>query len=280
MGKKSAIAALAAATALTLASCGDSDRSSAASSESDLENTVTIGQTIEKMGVKLTLTKVTVNDTCKYGPGYDELKPGTKVIQYEATMENTTAEEPFPSLPTPLNEDGTEAVIPRSMQSASPCMPTHSEDGTVYWHQGVKPNATRKIYQQQVVPDEVTAVRTFDRIFTLPDAATPTTSANQKSEQPNPTEGSSTPQEVVTPEVASTPAPVEQAAVPEAVTATCAPANDVYQPGTTFYSDGTSGYTAACQQQMEDAMEATGNYPDYPFGEVDPNWTEEDVFNQ
>jgi hypothetical protein len=126
----------------------------------------------------------------------------------------------------------------------------------------------------------VTAVRTFDRIFTLPAAATPTTSANQKTERPDPTEGSSTPQEVVTPEVASTPAPVEQAAAPETVTATCAPANDVYQPGTTFYSDGTSGYTAACQQQMEDAMQATGKYPDYPFGEVDPNWTEEDVFNQ
>jgi hypothetical protein len=31
---------------------------------------------------------------------------------------------------------------------------------------------------------------------------------------------------------------------------------------------------------MEDAMQATGKYPDYPFGEVDPNWTEEDVFNQ
>ena len=65
------------------------------------------------MGIKLTLTKVTVNDTCKYGPGYDELKPGTKVIQYEATMENTTAEEPFPILPTPLNEDGNGSSHPK-----------------------------------------------------------------------------------------------------------------------------------------------------------------------
>lgn len=213
MSRKYVTAALVAATALALTSCGDSDTSPTAATESQADSTVTIGQTVEKMGVKLTLTKVTVNDTCKYGTGYDELKPGTKVIQYEATMENTTAEEPFPSLPTPLNEDGTEAVIPRSMQSASPCMPTHSEDGTAYWHQGVEPNATRKIYQQQVVPDEVTAVRTFDRIFTLPDAATLTTSASQKTEQPNPTGGISTPQEVATPEVADGPAPVEQAFV-------------------------------------------------------------------
>ncbi|MDN6353027.1 MAG: hypothetical protein L0K02_06955 [Corynebacterium sp.] len=213
MSKKPAIAALAVTTALTLASCNGGDRSPATTSESDPENTVTIGQTVEKMGVKLTLTKVTVNDTCKYGPGYDELKPGTKVIQYEATMENTTAEEPFPSVPTPLNEDGTEAVIPRSMVSAMPCMPTRSEDGTVYWHQGVKPNATRKIYQQQVVPDEVSAVRTFDRIFTLPEATTPTTSTNQRPGQPNPTEASPVPQVVATPEVADGPAHVEQAPV-------------------------------------------------------------------
>lgn len=213
MTRKYTTAALATATALALASCSDSDTSPTATTESQADNTITIGQTVEKMGVKLTLTKVTVNDTCKYGPGYDELKPGTKVIQYEATMENTTDEEPFPSLPTPLNEDGTEAVIPRSMQSASPCMPTHSEDGTVYWHQGVKPNATRKIYQQQVVPDEVTTVRTFDRIFTLPDAATHTTSANQKTEQPNPTEASPAPQEAAAPEVAVAPDPVEQAPV-------------------------------------------------------------------
>ncbi|MGP9619880.1 hypothetical protein [Corynebacterium sp. AOP34-BR1-29] len=84
-------------------------------------------------------------------------------------------------------------------------------------------------------------------------------------------------------ESADGPAPTPAADVPEPaaapaeeVTATCA-MDPVYQPGTTFYSDGTSGYTAACQQQMEDAMEASGNYPDYPFGNVDPNWTEEDA---
>ncbi|MGN0096241.1 MAG: hypothetical protein ACI38U_09265 [Corynebacterium sp.] len=79
------------------------------------------------------------------------------------------------------------------------------------------------------------------------------------------------------------PAPTPAADTPEPagapeneVTATCA-TDPIYQPGTTFYSNGTSGYTAACQQQMEDAMEASGNYPDYPFGNVDPNWTEQDA---
>ncbi|WP_291479266.1 hypothetical protein [Corynebacterium sp.] len=65
-----------------------------------------------------------------------------------------------------------------------------------------------------------------------------------------------------------------------APTATCATDYTLYQPGTTFYSDGTSGYTASCQQRMEDAMEASGQFPDYPFGNVDPNWTEDDVFNR
>lgn len=72
----------------------------------------------------------------------------------------------------------------------------------------------------------------------------------------------------------ATPAPAQQATAP---TATCATDFTLYQPGTVFYSDGTSGYSAACQQQMEDAMEASGQFPDYPFGQVDPNWTEEDA---
>lgn len=71
-------------------------------------------------------------------------------------------------------------------------------------------------------------------------------------------------------------APELAAAPAEGVTATCA-MGPVYQPGTTFYSDGTSGYTAACQQQMEDAMEASGDYPAYPVGNVAPNWTEQDA---
>lgn len=72
----------------------------------------------------------------------------------------------------------------------------------------------------------------------------------------------------------ATPAAAQQ---PTAPTATCATDFTLYQPGTVFYSDGTSGYSAACQQQMEDAMEASGQFPDYPFGQVDPNWTEEDA---
>ncbi|MGP5244345.1 hypothetical protein ACTXMA_09220 [Corynebacterium variabile] len=28
---------------------------------------------------------------------------------------------------------------------------------------------------------------------------------------------------------------------------------------------------------MEDAMDASGQFPDYSFGQVDPNWTEEDA---
>lgn len=62
-------------------------------------------------------------------------------------------------------------------------------------------------------------------------------------------------------------------------TATCATDLTLYQPGTTFYSDGTRGYTAACQQQMEDAMESSVQSPDYPFGNVDPNLTEEEIMN-
>lgn len=92
---------------------------------------------------------------------------------------------------------------------------------------------------------------------------------------------SSAPEDNPSPTAGSTPEAVEPApAVDSAPTATCATDFTLYQPGTTFYSDGTSGYTASCQQQMEDAMEASGQFPDYPFGNVDPNWTEDDVLNR
>lgn len=59
-------------------------------------------------------------------------------------------------------------------------------------------------------------------------------------------------------------APVQQEPT---ITSTCATDFTLYQPGTTFYSDGTSGYTAECQQQMEQAMRDSGQFPDYPYGQ-------------
>ena len=72
----------------------------------------------------------------------------------------------------------------------------------------------------------------------------------------------------------------EAAAEPEGVadagnepTATCATDYMLYQPGTTFYSDGTSGYTEQCQAEMESLMAQSGQFPDYPWGNYpDPEY--------
>lgn len=61
------------------------------------------------------------------------------------------------------------------------------------------------------------------------------------------------------------PAPVEQ--VQPEVTSTCATDFTMYQPGTTLYSDGSTGYTPECQRQMEQLMQDSGQFPDYPYGE-------------
>lgn len=90
-----------------------------------------------------------------------------------------------------------------------------------------------------------------------------------------PTPAAEEPVEAGEPEVP--PAPVRE--VPIEPTAARATDFTLYQPGTTSHSDGTSGYTAACLQQMEDAMESSVQSPDYPFGNVDPNLTEEEIMN-
>lgn len=51
---------------------------------------------------------------------------------------------------------------------------------------------------------------------------------------------------------------------PQEITATCATDYSLYQLGTTFYSDGTSGYTVECQQQMEAAMQSDPAFANYP----------------
>lgn len=56
----------------------------------------------------------------------------------------------------------------------------------------------------------------------------------------------------------------------------------LYQLGTTFYADGTSGYTADCHAQMQAQMDIDGpvHYPEYTgpddageFVPADPNYT-------
>lgn len=113
------------------------------------------------------------------------------------------------------------------------------------------------------------------------DSTPPSSSTSTTATLGSPSSSSSAPEGGPNPTAGRTPEAVEPApAVDSAPTATCATDFTLYQPGTTFYSDGTSGYTASCQQQMEDAMEASGQFPDYPFGNVDPNWTEDDALNR
>lgn len=71
----------------------------------------------------------------------------------------------------------------------------------------------------------------------------------------------------------SAPEPEDVADTGNEPTATCATDYMLYQPGTTFYSDGTSGYTAECQAQMESLMAQSGQFPDYSYNNLpDPDY--------
>lgn len=100
------------------------------------------------------------------------------------------------------------------------------------------------------------------------------TGATSTASSPKPTQGSSAAAETNGAEPTSA-AEVNEPAAESASgpTATCATDYTLYQPGTTFYSDGTSGYTAKCQAEMESLMAQSGQFPDYSYNNLpDPDY--------
>lgn len=168
-------AALAAATALALAACGSDDDSSstdAASSDSVTSSDGDVGQIgtpIEKQDATLTITNLTVGGECKYGQlGDQELAEGGKILQTEGTFANNGTEGRNLLGPVPLNADGTETVVPESIEYSTPCNRTDSEDGTVDWYEAGEAGSTRDVYNVQVIPAESTAVNIAGKVFQLP----------------------------------------------------------------------------------------------------------------
>lgn len=168
-------AAVAAATALTLTACGGSDDSSstnAASSDSvspSAGDAGQIGTPITKQDATLTITNLTVGGDCKYGPlEGQELAAGGKLLQTEGTFANNGTEGRNLLGPVPLNADGTETVVPDSIDYSTPCKRTDSEDGTVDWYEAGEAGATRDVYDVKVIPAESTAVRIAGKVFQLP----------------------------------------------------------------------------------------------------------------
>ena len=167
-------AAVAAATALTLTACGGSDDSPSDTSAHDTASSASgdagqIGTPITKQDATLTITNLTVGGDCKYGPlEGQELAAGGKLLQTEGTFANNGAEGRNLLGPVPLNADGTETVVPDSIDYSTPCKRTDSEDGTVDWYEAGEAGATRGVYDVKVIPAESTAVRIAGKVFQLP----------------------------------------------------------------------------------------------------------------
>lgn len=265
--------ALAALTAsvltLGLTACGgddgQADDSTTPTTTEATNQAYTLGETV-KIGDTVTISDTAIETkNCSFLD--DPVRDGVP-FQLVATVENQTGEEIIEALwPSDFSFTDPDGLTVQylDMGGQEDC---DSEHGSKFVD--LDDGETRRAALTMTAPAGATEMKykpstiegaesvTWDVSGLLDEAATP----DEDSDGPTPTPAGDSPE------------PAGESA--GEVTATCA-IDPVYQPGTTFYSDGTSGYTAACQQQMEDAMEASGNYPDYPFGNVDPNWTEEDA---
>lgn len=284
MNCRSALLAITAAAALTLAACGSDDDNEAqttapstTAAETGQPKTHALGDTIT-IGNTLTISDTEIDTTgCTFDFPEDVKRDAVK-FEVLATVDNQTGEDiPEALWASDFTFLDTDGLTVKTMDIASAEGPCDNDNA----HQFVdlKSGEKRRAAVTLEAPANATTMTYTASTIAGAEPVTWDISEDVKSMSVTPAGGGTAPQPspaASTPEplVAETPVVPQQAEQP---TATCATDYTLYQPGTVFYSDGTSGYSAACQQQMENAMEASGQFPDYPFGQVDPNWTEEDA---
>lgn len=180
MKKTLALAAFATVTVLTLGACSSDDDSTStdATEQPSGEDQAAggdgegqIGTPIVKGDASLTVNNLTVGEACKYGELPEAVIDGGKVLQTEATFTNDGDQDRTIMNPVPLNDDGTKAVVPESIEYNTPCRMSDSEDGTINWYDGGEAGATRDIYNVQVIPAEATKVDISGTVFSLPETA-------------------------------------------------------------------------------------------------------------
>lgn len=223
-------------------------------------------------------------DTCE-GFVFDSRPEGTNLVKATVLLETAPSGTDFNAGEFPiwsdwsaLTSDGINQDMPASMWCAL-------QDGEAHWNQPVHVGDTERRVHIMDVPEDATEIRLTETLsesrwaFPAPETSTEEAAPTQSDVSPAPGAAAPTPQSQApveapapTPAAPAAPAPVVGMteapghAQPSAMNKTVQSCGDVtlHQTGTTFFTDGTSGWTQQCADQMMPAAQALlQDQPDY-----------------
>ena len=268
------------AVPLALAACSDTatEEPTPAPSSTATETTSTaptgpveveLGETINltqdangARDIDLTIDDITISDQCHTGlNGHtDEHEDGGYYIRMIGEMDVKQSQTNFSFSETSLTALDEESYTIEVTPAFACNYPNDDLDGYQWFDspidEGQKARGALEFWVADV-PEKLSFTEPYEPltwVWEVPEIESYAPSEESHAEQPGAVQ-----------ESPAQPAPVEQ--VQPEVTSTCATDFTMYQPGTTFYSDGSTGYTPECQRQMEQLMQDSGQFPDYPYGE-------------
>lgn len=275
------VTALAITTTLILTGCSNNgsdtptpaSTTSATSAAASLAKTYKEGDTITLDDVNgqatLHVTKITTSQECAYGENSfveaPDLTGGDMYIQIWAEHSDF---KPTPGMnyrfnsladPEAITDDGFSQPVKIGFKCAE------ADDGATLWHDGVGPGEKKKVYGRFVAPDTVKQIKIEGHTFNLPDGEGSTPIA-KSDKLPNPTLPAS-PADAApeAPAAAIAPAdPLDQIpadhpnreAIEQSLRESAGKTIDhcgdpgMHETGTTFFTDGTTGWTPDCANQM------------------------------
>lgn len=208
-----------------------------------------------------TITDITASGTCvgrfdNYDDGIDQLDDGKMYVSMTGEFEVASSNNGWTMMHDPKAIDGDGFTI-----SAAKALYCHADEPHSDWSDTVDVGQKARLFGAWVVPDDATHLLLMDHQVEIPERTAAPDDTTPTSEDSSP---SAAPQPTVT-EDAPVPAPtVEAPAVSPPVGFTGAPNGEpqplpgkvidycmddpMYQPGTTMFTDGTTGFTTECYQ--------------------------------
>lgn len=235
-------------------------------------------EVVDKCSLNFTVESLESLDKCDgYAIQSSDRPAETHLVKATVLVETTDLGTEYPAGEFPVWADWSALAADGSnvpMESSSWC----SNDGTQQWREQLHLGDTERRVHYMDVPDGSTKIRLTETLnkarweFSAPDAE------SKPSASPSPTVDAAAPAPAATPAAktpAPTPAPAPSSAAVSAPVVgmteapgaaqpsvmnksiqSCATDPKVYQLGTTFFTDGTSGWTQQCADQMMPAVQS------------------------
>lgn len=264
------IAAIVAASMFTLAACSSGDDVTTITPTSETTPTTsavetpaegTIGQpfnisVLPGNEVNLTIKEITIGESCRYGtndysfnddPTFGKTPEGKALMQIWADVDvvnvTTSVGNNWIMIKDPviIDSEGFTQLPEMDIDCKT------ADDGHELWSSTVDSGTKMRIYGSFIVPEDVSAVNVEGIPFDVASAEITTTEA------PAPTTSAGAPiaqTEVPSQVIGYTGAPgIDTPQVLDKTIEKCGEAG-MYQTGTTFFTDGTTGWTEHCSNQM------------------------------